>query len=407
MDRVFEEARQLEVIERAEVVVAGGGPGGVAAAIAAAREGAEVLLVERYGYLGGLATGGNVISLPAYEEGGDQVIRGLAHEFRSALEACGAARRPPDAWRENCKFDPEGWKALSLSLCRAAGVRFLLHAWVASAVASNGSIEAIVVESKSGRHAVRGGVFIDGTGDGDVLAWAGAHFEKSDQRIGLVPRIGAVDIKRFQAWRRGNKKDWEAFCDEMMRRFGQVWRGGRSYRDDVTWFNNGVAGDALDVLDLTRVELMLRQQIAEVCTLYRERVPGFEDCFLLDTAPQIGVRESRRISGLYRLTIDDLAGGEFPDSVGLGNRYDVEGHVWQFPYRCLVPAGLENALATGRCISTTHEAHEFTREIHNCLVVGQAAGVAAAIAGGAGVPVSKVELSDLQARLRAQGARLE
>jgi len=408
MATVFEPGRELEVIEQAEVVVAGGGPGGVAAAIAAGREGADVLLVERYGYLGGLATGGNVIALPPFEEGGDQVIRGLAHEFRATLEGKGAARRPASAWRENvCEFDPEAWKALSLSACREAGVRFLFHAWVAAVSADDGTVEAIVIESKSGRHAVRGRVFVDATGDGDVLAWAGAEFEKSDHRIGLVPRIGAVDMDRFEQWRTENDGDWGAVCREMQERFGAVWGAERSYRDDVTWLNNGVAGDALDVRDLTRIEVTLREQIAGVHALYRERVPGFEDSFVLDTAPQIGTRESRRITGLHRLTIEDLAGGRFEDSVGLGNRYDIEGHVWQFPYRCLVPSGIANGLATGRCISTTHEAHEFTREIHNCLTVGQAAGAAAAMASRAGTPVAAIDVSALQSRLRRQGARLE
>jgi hypothetical protein len=184
----------------------------------------------------------------------------------------------------------------------------------------------------------------------------------------------------------------------MQERFGAVWGAGRSYRDDVTWLNNGVAGDALDVRDLTRIEVTLREQIAGVHALYRERVPGFEDSFVLDTAPQIGTRESRRITGLHRLTLEDLAGGRFEDSVGLGNRYDIEGHVWQFPYRCLVPSGIANGLATGRCI---------TREIHNCLTVGQAAGAAAAMASRAGTPVAELDVSDLQSRLRRQGARLE
>ncbi len=408
MATIFEPGRELDVVEQAEVVVAGGGPGGVAAAIAAGREGADVLLIERYGYLGGLATGGNVIALPPFEEDGDQVIQGLAHEFRATLEAKGDARRPVNAWRENvCEFDPEAWKALSLSACREAGVRFLFHAWVAAATADDGAIEAVVIESKSGRRAVRGRVFVDGTGDGDVLAWAGSEFEKSDHRIGLVPRIGAVDMDRFEQWRAENAGEWGAVCDEMQERFGAVWGAGRSYRDDVTWLNNGVPGDALDVKDLTRIEVTLREQIAEVHALYRERVPGFEDSFVLDTAPQIGTRESRRITGLHRLTIEDLAGGRFQDSVGLGNRYDIDGHVWQFPYRCLVPAAIANGLATGRCISTTHEAHEFTREIHNCLTVGQAAGAAAAMASRAGAPVADIDVSELQSRLRGQGARLE
>jgi hypothetical protein len=407
METVFEPGRDLDVIEQAEVVVAGGGPGGVAA-IAAGREGADVLLIERYGYLGGLATGGNVIALPPFQEGGDQVIQGLAHEFRATLERQGAARRPANAWREDvCEFDPEAWKALSLSVSREAGVRFLFHAWVAAAAADDGAIEAIVIESKSGRHAVRGRVFVDGTGDGDVLAWAGSEFEKSDHRIGLVPRIGAVDMDRFEQWRAANDGEWGAVCSEMQERFGAVWGAARSYRDDVTWLNNGLAGDALDVRDLTRIEMTLREQIAGVHALYRERVPGFEDSFVLDTAPQIGTRESRRITGLHRLTIEDLSGGRFEDSVGLGNRYDIEGHVWQFPYRCLVPSGIPNGLATGRCISTTHEAHEFTREIHNCLTVGQAAGAAAAMASRAGTPVADIDVPELQSRLRRQGARLE
>ena len=408
MNTIDEPARQLQVLEQAEVVVAGGGPGGVAAAIASAREGADVLLVERYGYLGGLATGGNVISLPPFEENGAPVIQGLAREFRSTLESRGDARCPSGAWRPDVfDFDPEAWKALSLSLCRQAGVRFLFHSWIAASIASSGAIEAIAIESKSGRLAVRGRVFVDATGDGDLLAWAGASFEKSDHRIGLVPRFGAIDYQRFDAWRRAEPEAWKTFRARMKRRLGYESHPIHSYRDDVTWLNNGLPGDALDVRDLTRIEITLREHIAEAHALYRNGVPGFENSFVLDTAPQIGTRESRRITGLYRLTLDDLNGGRFDDSVGLGNRYDIEGHVWQFPYRCLVPAGIENGLATGRCISTSHEAHEFTREIHNCLTVGQAAGVAAALAAKSGTAPAQVDIAELQSRLRAQGARLE
>jgi hypothetical protein len=408
MSAMAEAARELNVIEEADVVVAGGGPGGVAAAIAAAREGADVLLVERYGYLGGLATGGNVIGLPPFEEGGEQVIQGLAREFRDTLEDRGEARSPAGAWRADVfDFDPEAWKALSLSLCREAGVLFLFHSWIAASFATDGMIEGLAIETKSGRLAIRGKVFVDGTGDGDVLAWAGADFEKSDHRIGLVPRFGGLDYGRFDAWREAAPGAWEAFCAELKERVGEAWHPIHTYRDDVTWLNNGLPGDALDVRDLTRIEIALREQIAEVHALYRARVPGFEESFVLDTAPQIGTRESRRITGLHRLSLDELDGGRCEDSVGLGNRYDIEGHVWQLPYRCLVPEGIDNGLASGRCISTTHEAHEFTREIQNCLVAGQAAGVAAAMAAKSGAAVARIDVTELQSRLRKQGARLE
>jgi len=407
VDIVQEAARSLAVIDEAEVVVVGGGPAGVAAAVSAARAGADVLLVERYGHLGGLATGGLVILLDCYSDGDEIVIGGFAREVWERLESEACARPYPSEKKTAILFDPEALKYVYLKLAQEAGVRFLLHSWVAAVVKEDGAITAIVTESKSGRQAVRGTVFVDASGDADLVAWAGAPFElgKHDIGIGLVARLGGADWPRYRQFISEEPGEWKRLSEEY-RRSGGLGGAVMAWRDDVVWNNNGIPGDGLDVKDLTRVEVTLRQKMWGYWRFYREHVPGFENSFLLDTASQIGVRETRRPLGRYQLTMDDVkAGRAFPDSIGVGNLWSGPGR-YDIPYRALLPQGVANLLVAGRCISADHQAHDITRAIPPCMVTGQGAGVAAALAARSRSAVDQLDLGALRAELLRQQVRL-
>jgi len=403
VDTVQEAARSVAVIDEAEVVVVGGGPAGVSAAVSAARAGADVLLVERYGHLGGLATGGLVILLDCYSDGDEVVVRGFAQEVWKRLEAEGCARPYPTEKKTAVLFDPEALKYLYLNLAQEAGVRFLFHSWVAAVVKKDGAITAIVTESKSGRGAVRGRVFVDASGDADLVAWAGAPFEVAEHPIGigLVARLGGVDWTRYRQFIGDEPEEWKRLSEEY-RRSGGVGGAVMSWRDDVVWNNNGVPGNGLDVKDLTRVEVTLRQKMWDYWRFYRGRVPGFENSFLLDTASQVGVRETRLTSGQYRLTMADVdARRSFTDSIGVGNLWSGPGR-YDIPYRALLPQGVTNLLVAGRCISADHEVTDLTRAIPPCMVTEQGAGVAAALAARSSVATGDVDAGALQAELLRQ-----
>lgn len=404
---IEEPARSVPVIEEAEVVVLGGGPAGVAAAVSAARAGADVVLVERYGHLGGLATGGLVILLDCYSDGGEIVIKGFAREVWEALEAEGCVRRSPSEEKTSILFDPEALKYVYLSLARSAGVRFLLHSWAAAAVMDGQTLAAVLVESKSGRQAVRGRVFVDASGDADLVAWAGAPFELEEHPlgVGLIARLGAVDWTRYQRFIAEQPEEWQRLREEY-RRSGGIGGTSMAWRDDVVWNNNGIPGNGLDVKDLTRLEVTLRQKLWDYWRFYREHVPGYENSFLLDTASQIGVRATRRPVGPYQLTMADIdAGRSFPDSIGVGNLWNSQG-TYDIPCRALLPQGVSNLLVAGRCISADHQATDVTRTIPVCMVTGQGAGVAAALAARAGSATQEVDLSTLQAELLRQQVNL-
>lgn len=404
---ITEPAREVPVRWEADVVVCGGGPAGTAAAIAAARHGAKTLLLERYGCLGGLATGGLVIVLPHFTCHGRPVIGGIGREIRDTLIETGEAVFRGGADRS--AFDPEAVKWLSIRLCREAGVKILHHVWVAGAAVEDGKLQAVLVESKVGRLAVRGKVFVDATGDGDVFATAGADFETSDQYIGLPFRLTNVDVERWQAARK-EQPDAVAEAMEAARQAG----GWDSYfgvnpmptPDGFIWGNNMFREfDALDPENLTYVETEGREAIRRSLQVLRERLPGFERAWLVDTASQVGVRRSRRLIGEYVMTEEDVSqeDSRFDDAIGRGNDFRNEKLAYDIPYRSLLPRDVNGLLVAGRCISCTHEALEPIREIHVCWVMGEAAGTAAAMALQAGCEPRDVSVPELQGRLREAG----
>jgi len=408
---IKEAERETPVIEEVDVIVAGGGPAGVAAAVSAARNGAKTLLVERYGHLGGLATGGLVICLVETARYGfgicKEVIENLL-EHKAAM--INEPRDKPGIWiegaslsgAETCSFDPEILKYVFSEMISKSGVNLLLHSLIVSSVTSNGQVQGLIIEGKSGRKAVVGRVVVDATGDGDVAALSGAPFnvDRHPWGINLEFRIGNVNMEKAMKWREDNPELYEELMKKLEAEIGKVGWGETIY-DSVAWGHGPhfYDVDGLDVKDLTRVEVESRRQIVAAVKFFKEHIPGFEKAFIIDIAPQIGVRETRRIIGEYTLTMEDVVSGrDFNDNVARG--------IFGIPYRCLIPKKVDGLLVAGRCISTTHEAHGAIRNIPPCMITGQAAGAAAALSAREKVNPRELDVDLLRETLRRQGVRL-
>jgi glycine/D-amino acid oxidase-like deaminating enzyme len=433
MKTIHEPAREVPVVAEADVVVVGGGPAGIAAAVAAARNGAQALIVERYGYLGGLAAGGMVLLLDDMCDRAGRTVGGIGHEIVERMVAAGGCVVPPleecfqqneDLWWKwarwgfedfyarlhphpttyGASFDPEVWKQVSHEMSLEAGVALRLHSWFSRALVEDGRMRAVIVETKDGRQAVAGRLFVDATGDGDVFAGAGAPHIKGAYMMTLVHRLADVDVDRVVRFEREHPDEARALNQGVKQIFGGSWDLWwlRTPRDGVVWCNtphlHGL--DGLRVEDLTKLEVEARRRFVRAAAWLRERFPGFERAYILDAAPQAGVRQTRLLQGEYVLTKEDIVERRtFPDVIGRGRDY-------YMPYRSLLPVSVDGLLVAGRHYSATPEAQKISREIPPCMVMGEAAGTAAAMAVAAQVEPRHVNVGELQERLAAQGAIL-
>jgi hypothetical protein len=435
---IYEPARQVPVFAETDVLVVGGGPAGTAAAIAAARIGADVLLVERYNHLGGLSTGGLVIWIDRMTDwSGRHVIRGLANEFMERLPN-DAIQGPPRAewgnrdaatasyWAQRTAayhgivtwsptIDPEALKTLSMRMTSEAKVRLLLHAWCTAPIVENGVVQGAIFESKEGRHAVLAKIVVDTTGDADLIARSGAQCE-SDVDAGdihhcmnTVFMLGGVDMERWLAFRRDEPEAFTAFMALGRDRVKFFEKPFVSWRNDVALFlGPRLAGySAVDVEDLTTVELRSRELAVGHLELYRAAAPGFSNAFLMLGAPQIGVRHSRRLAGLRKVTRQQWETGHvWDDEIGVSTSLAPKFPNISVPYGALVPERLDNILGAGRHVACDASSHTFLREIPQCWLTGQAAGIAAALAADASTRPRDLAASAIQRELLRQGVYL-
>lgn len=448
-----EPAREVPVIADVDVLVVGGGPAGVGAAIGAAQTGASVFLVEEMGALGGMWTQGLVITLAGYNSwlapDRVRVVDGVGGDWLRRATAIGGAV-DHDGWV--LSTDPEKMKLVADEMLQEAGVDFLLHVLATYPIVENNTVTGCIIETREGRQAIRAKVTIDATGNGDVVARAGDDWLKGDtlqpmtlpmyiSNVRTVPGIDAGEPARIRSGPEPGDLDQYGMDDAEAARqdviidrqpmreakergelpvFGGPWFGG--LEKDIVWVNSvRVIGDATNNRDLTHAEVQGRRDAFAIYEYLRDNVEGFEESRLQQTAPTIGIRETRRLVGVTTLTGDEVRAAAQPDdSIALGawpiDVHPVDGHAgshvmyvpdpFGIPYRALVPATTDGLLAAGRCISVDREALGTVRVGATCTATGHAAGAAAALSAQSGVQPRDIDVAQLQARLREQGALL-
>lgn len=451
--------RRAWVAARTDVLVVGGGPAGLGAAVGAAQAGARVILAERYGFLGGNATAALVMPLMSFHTQGPviqrrlrtsllpqdhgegkPVIAGVLAQFLDKLIHAGGAVRPSLGTGYVVPFDPEAFKLTALELLDEAGVEFLFHAW-ASDVIADGGARAVAFQTKSGPIVIEADTVVDCTGDGDVAALAGAPFEVGREKDGLVQpmtlmfRMARFERLAFEAYVREHPEDWRDVYGlwDLIRKASE--RGELDLpRKDILFFATPHEGEisvnstrvkrvlGIDVWDLSLAEWESRRQMRQIVAFFRKYVPGFERAYAIQSGVQIGVRETRRILGDYQITVDDvLTARKFPDAIARST-YPVDihdpegggtilkripaGEAYDIPLRALLPKRTDFLLTAGRCISGTHAAHSSYRVMPTAMATGHAAGVCAALAARRRCPPREVPPEDVQQELMAQGADL-
>lgn len=445
--RVTVPAAEVPVLAEAPVVVVGGGNAGFVAAVAAARAGARTVLVERSGYLAGSLSGTYATTPGSFGDSeGRQVVGGIGWEFVERMERAGYAKVNRRLW--SVHLHPEVSKEIAAAMVTEAGVHLLLHSWAGELLAEGPTIRGVVVQTKAGRQAVLGDVFVDASGDADLAAWAGAPFEQLEPdrlwQTTVDLTVANIDHRKVLAWAEAH--------DEQV-----VWMGGSAAETgpqsgsviglmvsdpeqqpagdesacagpvptvklmpfhSVGRVQGSVEIDPLDAESLSWAAVEARRRAMAHLARLRGSIPGFEHACVVGES-HLGVRESRRITGDYVLTLQDLrSNARFPDVVALNCRpldRHTKGEAFQIdflsgnhdiPLRSLLPRKVDNLLVAGRCISCDHESHASLRGAATCLATGHAAGAAASLAAQGSRTTRGIDVSELQHLLRRQGAVL-
>jgi len=412
MKTYSEPARDIPVARDVDVVVVGGGPAGLAAAIASARTGAQTVLVERFGYLGGTATASLMACINGFrnqvEPDSTQTVRGIAEEIVLALkEMDGLGKSPypqksyptePGRLEYSYAIDTEKFKYVTMKMCREAGVDMMLHTYFADSIVQAGAMRGVVVENKSGRQALMAGVVVDASGDADVCARAGVPFWQTHHDE--APRLNDSLMYRIEFG--PQRPEANMACD-----FGT---------NAVVWGPGAGPIDGTDADELSRAEVEARLKVYEDFAARQQKTPELAGARVVETPPMLGVRQTRFVEGEYTLTADDaITGRLFDDVVAIsscpiihyyGYRRYLEHEGYDIPYRCLVPKGVDDLLVAGRCISSEQQPYESHRAMVPIMAIGQAAGTAAALCCRYDVAPRALDVVGLQETLAAQGAEL-
>jgi hypothetical protein len=439
---VAEPPRQTPLLGTWEIVVLGGGPAGIAAAATAARLGRRTLLVERYGFLGGMGTAAGVTNfcgLHANVHGEiRRVVHGIADDLLGRIDRLGGLRPPHMIFAKTMAqaYDTAAYKLAADDLLTSAGAGLLFHAYAAGVLQQGRQVTHLLVETKSGRRAIAADLFIDASGDGDLAACAGAGFDLGDPHGDLLYpstmfRVNNVEPVAAEAAIRDIDRLMAAAAAASGVPFPRRGVIVRPQKVPIEWRANvtqvatpsGRAVNATDALEFSAGEILGRRQVAQFFAFLQAHVPGFAQAYIVDLPPQLGVRETRRVRGHHQLTAADVIGcASFADSIGV-NGWPLEQHVagdvvWTWPdiprsrgynhlpWRMLVPVDLDNVLVAGRCASMDHGAHSAARVSGPCFVMGQAAATGAHLALAARRPPIGVEVAALQARLERDGVFL-
>lgn len=405
-----EPAREVPIRRNVDVLVVGGGPAGLAAAIASARNGAHTALVERFGYLGGTATASLMACINGFrnqvEPDATQTVRGIAEEVVLGLKELGGLGRSPYAQKAypttpgqleySYAIDTERFKYLVMKLCVDAGVDLLLHRFACGTIVEDGRVRGVLAEGKSGREALVAQVVVDASGDGDVAARAGAAFWQT--HADEAPRLNDALMYRIEFG--ASRPEAPYACD-----FGS---------NAVVWGPGVGPCDATDADALAQAEVAARLRVYEDLAAKQARQPELAGARLVETPPLLGIRQTRFIEGEYRLTADDaISGRRFADAIAVsscpiihfyGYRRYLEHEGYDIPYRCLVPRRLDGLLVAGRCISSDQEPYESHRAMVPIMAIGEAAGTAAALCAASGTQPRHLDTAALRAQLMQQGA---
>ena len=428
--KTIQETLETPVIDEYDVIVVGGGPAGVGAALGAARQGAKTLLIEQYAFLGGMWTAGMVIPIWDWENKGgimQEIVDGLMEEKHTAYSG------------PLLGFDIEAMKLLLDQMMLNSNVALLFHTWFSAPIMQNNTICGVIVENKSGRQAYGAKCVIDCTGDGDVAARAGAPFKVGREKDGatqpmsLMFKMGEMDYVQAMDYSAGPLKTTDLFfhMEHAAQAAGlnnYAFNFDRPYILSLPTPHQGIAEmthvrnkSGINAQELSEAEVEGRALVHEAMDYFTKYMPQFRHAILEQTAPCIGVRETSRIMGEYELTLDDILEGRMhedgictcafsidihqPDGLSQEG-YEYHTKPYHIPYRSLVPLKVENLLVAGRCISGSYEAHASYRVTGDCVAMGQAAGIAAAIAVKNTIPPRNIDTRDLIQLLRNQGVNI-